>query len=181
MRGRSALLTPGAQTAVVALMLAAFGSKAGLVPMHVWLPRAHPAAPSHISALMSAAMVKLGVYGVMRVLFDLMPPVSPWWGGGVLALGVVTALTGVLYSVAETHLKRILAYSTIENIGLIFVAVGVCAADAQLRQRHPCGHGPWSSRCCIRSITRPSRASCFSPVAPSCMRRASRRSKRSAA
>jgi len=124
MRAAAGTLTPAAQSTSVLLTLAAFGSKAGLVPLHVWLPRAHPAAPSHVSALMSGAMVKLGVYGTIRVLFDLMPPLSPWWGGAVLALGVVTALTGVLYSVAETHIKRVLAYSTVENIGLIFVGLG---------------------------------------------------------
>lgn len=124
MRVAAPTLTPAAQSLVVLLTLAAFGSKAGLVPLHVWLPRAHPAAPGHVSALMSAAMVKLGVYGTIRVLFDLMPPLSPWWGGTVLALGVATALTGVLYSVAEVHLKRVLAYSTVENIGLIFVGLG---------------------------------------------------------
>ena len=124
LRAMPTALPGNVQAAVVILILAAFGSKAGLVPLHVWLPRAHPAAPSHVSALMSAAMVKLGVYGVIRVLFDLMGPLPLWWGGAVLALGVVTALTGVLYSVAEVHLKRVLAYSTIENVGLIFVALG---------------------------------------------------------
>jgi hydrogenase-4 component B len=124
MREAGATLPPAAQVGVFVLVVASCGSKAGLVPLHVWLPRAHPAAPSHVSALMSAAMVKLGVYGVIRVLFDLMPPLSPWMGGTLLALGVATALTGVLYSVAETHLKRVLAYSTVENIGVIFVGLG---------------------------------------------------------
>jgi len=124
MRAGGATLPAAAQAIVFLLAVAGFGSKAGLVPLHVWLPRAHPAAPSHVSALMSAAMVKLGVYGLVRVLFDFMPPLSPWWGGTLLALGVVTALTGVLYSVAETHLKRVLAYSTVENLGLVFVALG---------------------------------------------------------
>jgi formate hydrogenlyase subunit 3/multisubunit Na+/H+ antiporter MnhD subunit len=124
MRGTALELPSHSQAAVVVLTVIAFGSKAGLVPFHVWLPRAHPAAPSHVSALMSAAMVKLGVYGAVRVLLDFMPPLPPWWGGAVLVLGVVTALTGVLYSVAETHLKRVLAYSTIENVGLVFVALG---------------------------------------------------------
>ena len=119
-----ATLTPGARAAVFVLIAAAFGSKAGLVPLHVWLPRAHPAAPSHVSALMSAAMVNLGVYGMARVVFDLLPPGPPWWGGVLLTTGVITALTGVLYSVAETHLKRVLAYSTVENLGLVFVALG---------------------------------------------------------
>ena len=120
----STLLSPGARGAVFVLMAAAFGSKAGLVPLHVWLPRAHPAAPSHVSALMSAAMVNLGVYGLVRLVFDLLPPGPPWWGGLLLGIGVITALTGVLYSVAETHLKRVLAYSTVENLGLVFIGLG---------------------------------------------------------
>jgi len=120
----STLLPPGARGAVFVLMAAAFGSKAGLVPLHVWLPRAHPAAPSHVSALMSAAMVNLGVYGLVRLVFDLLPPGPPWWGGLLLGIGVITALTGVLYSVAETHLKRVLAYSTVENLGLVFIGLG---------------------------------------------------------
>jgi formate hydrogenlyase subunit 3/multisubunit Na+/H+ antiporter MnhD subunit len=124
LRAHAATLSPTQLTAVFVLIACAFGSKAGLVPLHVWLPRAHPAAPSHVSALMSAAMVKLGVYGALRFFFDLLPPGPAWWGGALLAAGVVTALTGVLYSVAETHLKRLLAYSTIENIGLMFVGVG---------------------------------------------------------
>jgi formate hydrogenlyase subunit 3/multisubunit Na+/H+ antiporter MnhD subunit len=124
LRTHAITLSPGQLTAVFVLAAVAFGSKAGLVPVHVWLPRAHPAAPSHVSALMSAAMVKLGLYGALRFCFDLLPPGPAWWGGLLLAVGVVTALTGVLYSVAETHLKRLLAYSTIENVGLMFVGVG---------------------------------------------------------
>jgi len=124
MRGAASALSPAAAGSVFALGLFAFGSKAGLVPVHVWLPRAHPAAPSHVSALMSGAMVKLGVYGALRLFFDLLPAGPAWWGGVILAAGIVTALTGVLYSVAESHLKRLLAYSTIENVGLIFVGLG---------------------------------------------------------
>jgi formate hydrogenlyase subunit 3/multisubunit Na+/H+ antiporter MnhD subunit len=123
-REHAATLPAATARLVFVLAIIAFGSKAGLVPLHVWLPRAHPAAPSHVSALMSAAMVKLGVYGALRVFFDLMPPGPAWWGGVVLSVGVATALTGVLYSVAEPHLKRLLAYSTIENVGLIFVGLG---------------------------------------------------------
>ena len=134
-----ATLTPTARNAVFLLMAAAFGSKAGLVPLHVWLPRAHPAAPSHVSALMSAAMVNLGVYGMARLVFDLLPPGPPWWGGLLLAVGVVTALTGVLYSVAETHLKRVLAYSTVENLGLVFIGLGF----AVLMRGY--GYGPLAS------------------------------------
>ena len=135
----AATLTPLARSAVFLLMAGAFGSKAGLVPLHVWLPRAHPAAPSHVSALMSAAMVNLGVYGIARVVFDVLPPGPPWWGGLLLAAGVVTALTGVLYSVAETHLKRVLAYSTVENLGLVFIGLGF----ALLMRGY--GYGPLAS------------------------------------
>jgi formate hydrogenlyase subunit 3/multisubunit Na+/H+ antiporter MnhD subunit len=124
MRQHGGALAGGASIAVFVLGLVAFGSKAGMVPLHVWLPRAHPAAPSHVSALMSAAMVKLGIYGLIRLFFDLLPSGPAWWGGTVLAAGVVTALTGVLYSVAETNLKRVLAYSTIENVGVILVGLG---------------------------------------------------------
>jgi formate hydrogenlyase subunit 3/multisubunit Na+/H+ antiporter MnhD subunit len=123
-RDRASPLAPPAALLVFAGSVLAFGSKAGLVPLHVWLPRAHPAAPSHASALMSGAMVKLGVYGALRVFFDLLPPGPAWWGGVLVAAGVATSITGVLYSVAETHLKRLLAYSTIENVGLIFVGLG---------------------------------------------------------
>lgn len=139
LRIAAAALTPAARTLVFLLMAAAFGSKAGLVPLHVWLPRAHPAAPSHVSALMSAAMVNLGIYGLARVVFDLLPPGPPWWGGLLLAAGVVTALTGVLYSVAETHLKRVLAYSTVENLGLVFIGLGF----ALLMRGY--GYGPLAS------------------------------------
>ena len=124
LRAHAAALSPARLTVIFALIVGAFGSKAGLVPLHVWLPRAHPAAPSHVSALMSAAMVKLGLYGAVRFCFDLLPAGPAWWGGVLLTAGVATALTGVLYSVADTHLKRLLAYSTIENVGLMFVGVG---------------------------------------------------------
>jgi formate hydrogenlyase subunit 3/multisubunit Na+/H+ antiporter MnhD subunit len=124
LRERGASLPPGASRAVFWLAVIAFGSKAGLVPLHVWLPRAHPAAPSHASALMSAAMVALGVYGGIRVLVDFVPHNPAWWGGTLVAVGVLTAVTGVLYTVAETEFKRVLAYSTIENMGLVFVSLG---------------------------------------------------------
>ena len=114
---------------VVILALVGAGSKAGLVPLHVWLPLAHPAAPSHVSALMSAVMTKVAVYGFLRIVFDLIGgPPSWWWAMVVLALGAASAAIGVLYAVVENDLKRLLAYSTIENVGIIFVGLGLSLA-----------------------------------------------------
>ena len=124
MRESASELPPGVRSLVFLLALAGFGSKAGLVPLHVWLPRAHPEAPSYVSALMSAAMVSLGLYGVLRVGFDLLGGGPRWWWLLVLALGVLSALYGVLQASVATDLKRLLAYSTTENLGLIFIGVG---------------------------------------------------------
>jgi hydrogenase-4 component B len=117
--------SPGLKDVVFGLSLLGFGSKAGLVPLHVWLPRAHPAAPSDISALMSGVMVKLGIYGIARVSLDLLGGGPAWWGGLVLALGAASALLGVLYALMEHDLKRLLAYHTVENIGLISMGLGL--------------------------------------------------------
>lgn len=113
--------------AAVAFFLAlfGFGAKAGILPLHIWLPEAHPAAPSPISALMSAFVLKTGIYGVLRVTFDLLHTQVWWWGGITLALGLATALFGVVQSAAQTDMKRLLAYSSIENIGLMFVGIGL--------------------------------------------------------
>ncbi len=113
---------------VLALVLIGAGSKAGLAPLHVWLPLAHPAAPSHVSALMSGVMTKVAVYGFIRIIFDLLGPPAWWWGVPVLAIGGGSAVLGVLYALMQGDLKRVLAYSTIENIGLIFVALGLTLA-----------------------------------------------------
>ncbi len=110
------------------LVLIGAGSKAGLVPLHVWLPLAHPAAPSHVSALMSGVMTKVAIYAVIRIVFDLLGPPDWWWGIVVLGLGGGSALMGVLYALFQTDLKRVLAYSTIENIGFIFVGLGLALA-----------------------------------------------------
>jgi hydrogenase-4 component B len=101
-----------------------FGSKAGIVPLHVWLPMAHPVAPSHISALMSGVLIKMGIYGILRIGLDLLGGGPAWWGGIVLALGIVSAVVGVLYALMEQDLKRLLAYSSVENIGIILIGLG---------------------------------------------------------
>src|SRR5260370_9579552 len=104
-------------------MLLGAGSKAGLVPLHVWLPLAHPAAPSHVSALMSGVMTKVAIYGFVRVVFDLLGP--PSWSASVIVLflGSITAVMGILYPMMEKDLKRLWAYSPIENVGIIFVSL----------------------------------------------------------
>src|SRR5438128_6981780 len=121
---------PGPALAAIALLLVLVGagSKAGLVPLHVWLPLAHPAAPSHVSALMSGVMTKIAVYGFVRIVFDLIgPPV--WWSGGVVLLfGGASAVLGVLHALMEHDLKRLLAYHTVENIGIIFIGLGLALA-----------------------------------------------------
>ncbi len=118
-------LTPVWAATAFALALAGFGMKAGLVPLHAWLPEAHPAAPSHISALMSGVMLKVAVYGFIRVVFDLLGPVQWQWGVVALALGSVSALLGVLYALMQHDLKRLLAYHSVENIGIIFIGLGL--------------------------------------------------------
>ena len=125
---RAAQHTPYVATLVLILMLVGAGSKAGLVPLHVWLPLAHPAAPSHVSALMSGVMTKVATYGFIRVIFDLLGP--PTWAASVvvLILGGITAVMGILYAMMERDLKRLLAYSTIENIGVIFACLGLALA-----------------------------------------------------
>jgi formate hydrogenlyase subunit 3/multisubunit Na+/H+ antiporter MnhD subunit len=125
---RAEHLTTGLGALILVLTLIGTGSKAGLVPLHAWLPLAHPAAPSHVSALMSGVMTKVAIYGFVRVIFDLVGPIDWWWSMPVLAIGGITAAMGVLYALMQNDLKRILAYSTIENIGIIFVALGLAMA-----------------------------------------------------
>ena len=114
----------GAASAVFILAMIGFGTKAGFMPLHVWLPEAHPAAPSHVSALMSGVMIKMGIYGLIRVLFVLGAP-RLWWGWTVLAVGVVSALLGVLFALAQHDLKRLLAYHSVENMGIIAMGIGL--------------------------------------------------------
>ncbi|MBK7422973.1 MAG: hydrogenase 4 subunit B [Propionivibrio sp.] len=107
------------------LALFGFGAKAGLLPLHVWLPEAHPAAPSPVSAMMSGVMLKTAIYGLLRVSFDLLHAQLWWWGALLLLLGLASAIFGAIFSTVQTDMKRLLAYSSIENIGLIFVGFGL--------------------------------------------------------
>ncbi|MBI3637212.1 MAG: hydrogenase 4 subunit B [Candidatus Rokubacteria bacterium] len=121
---RTAALAPRIRDAAFVLALFGFGTKAGVVPLHVWLPMAHPVAPSHVSALMSGVVIKMGVYGLVRVTVDLLGGGPAWWGGLVLGVGTVSALLGVLYALMEHDLKRLLAFHSVENIGIIFIGLG---------------------------------------------------------
>jgi hydrogenase-4 component B len=120
--------TAATASAVLALTILGAGSKAGLVPLHVWLPLAHPAAPSHVSALMSGVMTKVAVYAFIRIVFDLAGPPAWWWAVVVLPLGGATAVIGVLQALMQHDLKRLLAYHTVENIGIIFIGLGLALA-----------------------------------------------------
>ena len=120
---------PTALTALVLILaLIGAGSKAGLVPLHAWLPLAHPAAPSQVSALMSGVMTKVAVYGFIRIVFDLVGEPVWWWSIVVLALAGITTVLGVLYALMQHDLKRLLAYHTVENIGIIFIGLGLALA-----------------------------------------------------
>ncbi len=120
----------GTRTAIFLLTLLGFGSKAGLLPLHAWLPRAHPEAPSPVSALMSAAMVNMGIYGIIRIDLEILgqgQPIPHWWGLTLMIFGAISAVFGVLQASVATDLKRLLAYSTTENMGLITLALGAAA------------------------------------------------------
>ena len=120
-------LTSGTRTTVFLLTLMGFGSKAGLLPLHAWLPRAHPEAPSPVSALMSAAMVNMGIYGIIRIDLQLLGPGPHWWGLTLMIFGAISAVFGVLQASVATDLKQLLAYSTTENMGLVTLALGAAA------------------------------------------------------
>ncbi|MER7754970.1 proton-conducting transporter membrane subunit [Kitasatospora sp. NPDC097643] len=131
LRAAADSLPPAVRGTVFVLALAAFGSKAGMVPLHAWLPRAHPEAPSHVSALMSAAMVNLGAYGLVRVGFDLLGGGPRWWWLLTIGLGALSAVYGIVQAAVATDLKRLLAYSTCENLGLVLLGVGAAGLFAQ--------------------------------------------------
>ncbi|MFI5088072.1 MAG: proton-conducting transporter membrane subunit [Terriglobales bacterium] len=124
MRAAGAGMPTTMRSALFLLAFVGFGTKAGLIPFHLWLPRAHPMAPSPVSALMSGVMLKTAVYGFVRVSFDFLGGGPPWWGYLVLAAGAVSGVLGVLYAIAEHDLKRLLAYHSVENIGIIYLGLG---------------------------------------------------------
>ena len=123
-RSGIALLPQSLRTAIFLLALWGFGTKAGIIPLHLWLPKAHPIAPTPVSALMSAVMLKTAVYGFVRFAFDFLGGGPTWWGYLVLLAGGLSGVLGVLYAIAEHDLKRLLAYHSVENIGIIYLALG---------------------------------------------------------
>ncbi|HKB58475.1 MAG TPA: hydrogenase 4 subunit B [Gallionellaceae bacterium] len=122
---RHAHLSPFWASITFLLALFGFGAKAGILPLHAWLPEAHPAAPSPVSAVMSGIMLKTAIYGMLRVMFDLLHADQWWWGVLVLTLGLLTALFGVIFAAVQVDMKRLLAYSSIENIGIILAGIGL--------------------------------------------------------
>ena len=120
----SPLIPPSIKNVAFVLVIIGFGTKAGIIPFHIWLPSAHPAAPSHVSGLMSGVMIKTGIYMMIRVLFDILQPIPTWWGLTLLIIGSISSLLGVLYALTEHDIKRLLAYHSIENIGIILLGLG---------------------------------------------------------
>jgi hydrogenase-4 component B len=132
---RSGQVSAGTRTAVFLLALSGFGFKAGLVPLHVWLPEAHPVAPADGSAFLSGMVVKLGIYGILLFSTELLGTGPAWWGLLTMGLGALTAVVGILYALTERDIKRFLAYSTIENIGIIAIAIGAAMTFTSYGQR----------------------------------------------
>ena len=123
--GNSDAIPDGAKTVIFILFLLGFGTKAGAIPVHIWLPYAHPAAPSNVSALMSGIMIKTAIYGLIRFVLDFLGIQQAWWGGLLIGLGIISAVLGVAYALMEHDLKRLLAYHSVENIGIILIGLGV--------------------------------------------------------
>ncbi|MGD0818479.1 MAG: hydrogenase 4 subunit B [Methanomassiliicoccales archaeon] len=122
--GVGALMPSALKSTLFVLLFIGFGTKAGIIPLHVWLPYAHPAAPSNVSALMSGVMVKTAVFMLIRTFFDFLGVTDTWWGLLVLLVASISALLGVMYALMETDIKRVLAYSTVENVGIILIGLG---------------------------------------------------------
>lgn len=123
--GDSAMIPPLARNVMFVLFLIGFGVKAGVIPVHIWLPYAHPAAPGNVSALMSGIMIKTAIYGLLRFVLVYLGVENTWWGVTILVIGMASAVLGVAYAFVENNIKKLLAYSSIENIGIIFIGLGV--------------------------------------------------------
>lgn len=123
--GNSHAIPDGAKTVIFILFLIGFGTKAGAIPVHIWLPYAHPAAPSNVSALMSGIMIKTAIYGLIRFVLGFLGIEQAWWGGLLIGLGIISAVLGVAYALMEHDIKRLLAYSSVENMGIILIGLGV--------------------------------------------------------
>ncbi len=121
---RIGIMAPGIANAIFLLAVIGFGTKAGFVPLHVWLPEAHPAAPSHVSAVLSGVMIKTGIYGLIRILMLVGHPPA-WWGWVLVGIGFSSGILGVVYALAQHDLKRLLAYHSVENIGIIALGLGL--------------------------------------------------------
>src|SRR5205807_3118219 len=127
------LSIPGMATAIFLLALIGFGLKAGIMPMHVWLPSAHANAPSHVSALLSGLMIKMGIYGLVRIC-SLLPTPPVWWGSLLLGFGAISGVLGVAFAIGQHDLKRLLAYHSIENIGIIVMGLGLAMLGRSLNR-----------------------------------------------
>ena len=125
MQADTSVMPLAAQNAVFVLFLIGFGTKAGMIPLHIWLPKAHPAAASNVSALMSGVMIKTAVYGLLRFAIDYLDVCPTWWGVVIIIIGIVSALLGIFYALMESNIKKLLAFSSIENIGIIFMGLGL--------------------------------------------------------
>lgn len=123
-KSSAGLIPSSIKNLIFIFALIGFGTKAGIVPFHIWLPAAHPAAPSHVSALMSGVMIKTGIFMMIRLFIDVLQPVPTWWGLTILIIGAVSSLLGVLYALTEHDIKKLLAYHSIENIGIILLGLG---------------------------------------------------------
>jgi formate hydrogenlyase subunit 3/multisubunit Na+/H+ antiporter MnhD subunit len=119
-------LSPALAGVIFVCSVIGFGAKAGIMPFHVWLPEAHPAAPSHVSAIMSGVMIKTGIYGILRICTFLVHGVPPaWWGSLLITIGLISGVLGILFAVSQSDLKRLLAYSSVENIGIVTLGIGI--------------------------------------------------------
>ncbi len=133
-RAAAGTLSPALKNVIFLAALIGFGTKAGVIPLHIWLPQAHPQAPSHVSALMSGVMIKTAIYGLLLFLFNFLGETPGWWGHVILAVAILSTLLGILYALMENDLKRLLAFSSIENIGIILLGVGMALVFKTLRQ-----------------------------------------------